>query len=102
MNFLSGFTNFLSNPEVVKIVKQLTLLLFVVGALTFFSGSFVFPSALPYIAGFFVAVRSFVMPFDFMIDTDTLITLLGMAFAVQISIWLLRAYFSLVNFLNER
>lgn len=99
---LSSLTNFITNPEVVKIIKQITLLTFVVGALSLLSGAFIFPSALPYLAGFFVLVRSFLLPFDFMFDIDTLITLLGMAFAVQLSIWLLRSYFSLVNFFNER
>lgn len=99
---INAITDFLGNPEVVKFLKQIMLISFVVGALTLLSGQLVFPLLKPLLTGFFSIVRQFIMPFDFMIDTGMLLQLLTYSFAVQVGIWVIRAYISAVHFFNDK
>lgn len=101
-SFATKTVSYFANPEVVKIFKQIILIGFLITSLTLFSSSFLFPSVLPFLTVFFKLVRSFVMPFDFMIDTDTLVLLVGFALSVQVGLWSIRAYLSFIKFFQER
>lgn len=51
---------------------------------------------------FFVILRRLLLLFDFMWDTNTLITLVAISFSVQVIIWSFKATMAVVAFFNEK
>lgn len=85
-----------------KSAKQIVLVGIVLTALVVLGNVVATYVAWSWLTNFFIIVRKTVGLVDFMIDTDTLFTIIGYSFLIQIGVWIYRATTTIVNFFNER
>ena len=85
-----------------KSAKQIVLVGIVLTALVVLGNVVATYVAWSWLTNFFIIVRKTVGLVDFMIDTDTLFTIIGYSFLIQIGVWVYRATITIVNFFNEK
>lgn len=85
-----------------KSAKQIVLVGIVLTALVVLGNVVATYVAWSWLTNFFIIVRKTVGLVDFMIDTDTLFTLIGYSFLIQIGVWAYRATTTVINFFNEK
>lgn len=87
--------------ELAKTIKQAILIGVIIGALIGFGNRIAQNVVWVWLTKFFILIREILEMIDFIIDTDTLILLLGITLAIEMAVWTFRAILYLVHFFKE-
>lgn len=87
--------------ELAKTIKQAILIGVIIGALIGFGNRMARNVVWVWLTKFFILIREILEMIDFIVDTDTLILLLGITLTIELAVWTFRAILYLVHFFKE-
>lgn len=87
--------------QTIKILKNVGLIGLIIGGLSVLGN--VINSIIPWgwLTNFFIIIRNLLALIDYFIDTNTLITLIGLRLSIEIAYWSYKAIIWVVSFFKD-
>jgi len=87
--------------QIIKIGKDIVLVGLVVGLLVVLGNTIAILLNWDWLTYFFVLIRNLLLMIDWVIPTDTLLTLVGISFTIQVALWAYKATWWLIRWFRN-